>query len=717
MKPFKILILFFSVIITGLTTGRVFGQCSFSAGTFCVPFATNTSGATVTVPISCSSGTILSLTASSELSVVSTTGIGTNSGSITVRCAANSKCPGKVMATFGNASCPSGAEKVVNKSFTQANLNAFYTAVFGVDDNNQPRPYAINATGCLDPGGQVTLSVVPLGCSAIEPITWQFVDAAGNTLPGWTERYRSTDGSSITVDVPNAATFTQPCTVKVRVGVCAATNVVHAQRVIFPSATAPDIQLVSGSQGTANPNNPNSNGMPLGGVFGDRTLCVNADFGANIGTAQNPGYPYSSNTITLQAVPDESNAGVAYSWTVPQGFDLVSATGNQAVIRVYGGVEGASGVITVRAARANSCAGDVARMTILRRLVPQSGNATVGTISFNAVVRSGGISPTACNPAVNPIPLEVKQDYTLTIANLPLNSSVTWACANPGNQPFWEFRPAGSNKESTVYNNNLTVNANSVVGRYRIPPNYTGTMANPVVSFTSGTCTSTLTYSPQVKLPNGMKVQLTFSGSNQTANNTITVSNNGGTSWPPTGCGTNSVRYIWSFQGTFTGGTGSPYGNTEYEGIEIFPTNNILGINNTTLAPGTYNGIFRIAAHNGSGGCTYCFGVEGSVSVTNMIVSAQRPAGGGGDEPLQVQPTPQLRLSPNPAGKEVQVEMENISEGGRLEIRNGEGKTVKTVSQATRQTKISLIGLPKGLYSVAYLSPNGERVSEKLVVE
>lgn len=497
----KNLIVLFFVVIAGFGTSKSWGQCSFTAGTYCVPYATNTSGGTVTVPITCSSGTVLSVSQSSELLFVSSTGIGTASASITVRCAANSKSPGKVLATFGNVSCPSGAEMNVYKSYTQANLNVFYSAIFGNDDVGNPKPYAIQASGCLDPGGQATFSVVPSvssGCAISDVISWRFVDASDVALTGWTVRYASSDNSSITVDIPSAATFSQPCTVKVRVGTCANVAVVHAQKIIYPSASAPDISLVNGTTGTPQVNNPNSNGIPSGGVFGDRTLCIPADYGYTFGDGSGA---YTSNNITLQATPNESAAGVSYTWTVPVGFDLVSQTGNQAVIRVYGGTLGASGVITVRAVRANSCAGDIARVAISRRLVARSGgNASNAQFDFNLPTASGAISPTACSPTVTPIPLEVKQDYTLTMLNVPANTSITWSCT-PGANPYWEFRPTGSTKVNTVYATNLVTTGSTVVARNRIPVGYTGAFANPIINITGGTCSSTLQYSPQIKLP------------------------------------------------------------------------------------------------------------------------------------------------------------------------------------------------------------------------
>lgn len=701
----------------------VFAQCGFTPGTYCVPFATTTSGATITIPVTCTSGTIYDFpTPSGELSFVSSTGTGTATGSITVRCAPNSRCPGVVRVRFGNASCLSGAEMRIDKSFTQANLNSFYSAIFGLDDNSQPKPYAINATGCLDPGGQVTLSVVPLNCSVTDPITWSFVDASNNPISGWTERYRSTDGSSITVDVPSAATFTQPCTVKVRVGVCAATNVVHAQRIIFPSASAPDISLVSGTTGTPQVNNPNTNSIPSGGVFGDRTLCVNADYGY---TFPDNSSPYTSNTITLQATPNESAAGVTYTWTVPQGFDLVSQSGNQAVIRIYGGTAGASGVITVRAARANSCSGDVARVTISRKLVAYSGgNVSNAQFAFNLPnpnwTSLGTPAPTNCSTGSAPWPLEVKQDYLLVMQNVPLNTPITWSSSTGGN-PYWEFRPNPSVKVNTVYATSIVTQAPNVIGRCRIPVGFTstGTTPMPTISISGGTCNTTLQYSPAIKLPGSIRLAINISGSNGNQNNNLTVVNAAGApAWPQTApCGQNNIRYIWSFQGTFTpaGGSANAYNNTEYEGTDIFNVNNVLGQNVTNLAPGIYNGTFRVAVHNGASSCTNCFGAEASLPFSATV---NRPSGGGGggENPTLILP-PSLRLSPNPAGKEVWIETQYVEEGGTIEIRNSQGALVKQVSNAAPKSRIVTESFTKGIYTVEYRDKKGRMASEKLIIE
>lgn len=718
----KVLFLFFTLMFGFISLESV-GQCGFTPGSYCVPFATNTSGATVTIPITCTSGTILGLTCSSELSPVSTSGIGTSSGSITVRCAANSRCPGKVMATFGSASCPGGTEMVVYKSYTQANLNVFYSAIFGNDDVGQPKPYAINATGCLDPGGTATFSVVPsvsAGCPISDVISWRFVNASDVALTGWNVRYASSDNSSITVDIPDAATFSQPCTVKVRVGTCASVTVVHAQKIIFPSASSPDVSLVNGSKGTPQINNPNSNGFPYGGVFGDRTLCIPADYGFTFADGSGA---YTSNNITLQATPDESAAGVTYTWTVPVGFDLVSQSGNQAVIRVYGGTLGASGVITVRAARANSCAGDVARVAISRRLVARSGgNASNPQFGFNLPVPglvSGTPSPTACSTGSAPWPLEVKQDYLLTMAYVPANTSITWSCT-PGANPYWEFRPTGSSKANTVYATNLVTTGSTVIGRYRIPVGFTGTTPIPIINITGGTCSSTLQFTPQIKLPGTVRLSINVSGSNGNANNNLTLVNTSGApTWPITSpCGTNNVRYVWSFQGTFTPAGGSPitYNNTEYEGTDIFNVNNVLGQNSANLAQGIYNGTFRVAVHNGAVACNNCFAAEASLAFSQTV---NRPSGGGGDAQAspQIQVPQGILLTPNPASKDVTINLQELESGGTLELRNSAGISVRRIEGFGSGTRISIQKLPKGVYSVDYFDNKQSRVSQKLLVE
>jgi hypothetical protein len=445
----------------------------------------------------------------------------------------------------------------------------------------------------------------------------------------------------------------------VRVGTCAAANVVHAQLVIRPNASPQDIRFVASSAGTAVPPNTSDVAAPanFSGVMGDRTWCLNADYG--VGSPS-----YSSNQFTLEAWPDESSSGVTYDWTIPTvGFELVAQTANRITVRARRGVDGISGVFTVAARSPSSCRAEYARFSITRRLVSPYNNPfiTLGT---------GTPSLTGCNPAVNPIPLDVKQDYVLNLPNVPQNTPITWSCANPGGpsnptQPYWEFRTVGSVKTSTIYQTTLNnVVGNSIIARYRIPVGYTGSFSNPVINITGGTCAATLQYAPTIKLPGSIRLSINIGGSNGNANNVLSVVNTSGApSWPLAApCAQNNIRYLWSFQGTFTPpvGPATSYNNTEYEGTDIFNPNNFLNQNSANLAPGVYSGIFRVAVHNGAAACTTCFAAEAFLTFNQTV---NRPGHGGGTgEVKDLLPTmPQLYLRPNPEGRKKSA-LKEISE-------------------------------------------------------
>ena len=689
MKPFHISI-FFLLIINGLVGRQAIGQ-TFGQPFYCVNYATNTSGAAVQITFSLPQawGTISSIAPSgpNELLVATAASINNTASprtaTISVRCAANSRCPGKVTVIYGATSaCQNSSDVIVYKSYTQTNINAFSAFVFGLDGNSIPNPYQIISDGCADPGELLNLSVVPvvstIPCTTASDIyTWRFTDASGNPLAGWLPMNERADKSEISLRVPSP--FTQPCTVQVRVGTCAAANVVHAQLIIRPSASPNSIFLVSQANGGSNTsplaNNPNinpANGFPNATNDANKTWCLNADFGVTTnGQPTGPAAYYAGNEFTLQALPDESLSGVTYSWIVPPGFDLVSQTGNKAVIRAYGGTQGASGVIQVNALQANTCRGQFSRLTIQRRLVPTTGTATAANLPFNTptigypslTLPGGGTisTPAPCNPAQTL--LEVKQDYTLTLPNVPANTPVTWSCTNnTSNQLYWEFRPVSSNAPTstnpTVYATNIVTTTPSVIGRYRIPvvANTAALPGNtPSITYSALTCGPPLTFSPGVKLPNGVRLRLAFAGTNSTGNGFITVQQDlNSSTYPPLPCNTTSLRHRWSFQGTFSAGPNSPYNNADYEGLDIFQGgNNSLAIANPQLPGGVYTGTFRVAISNGGGvtGCTNCFAQEASISVNNFTIAYPRPGHGGGTGDVQdVLPTiPQLYLKPNPA--------------------------------------------------------------------
>lgn len=744
------LFVFFFVVIAVFGTSKSFGQ-TFGQPSYCVNYATNGAGAGVQITFNLPSalGNISSIATAgvNELGVTVVQAINNTTNprtaTLSVRCAANSRCPGKVRVLYGDPNCLTGVDVTVFKAYTQANINSFSAFVFGVDDNSVPNPYAIIADGCADPNELLNLSVVPVvsttPCTtAVDTYTWSFVDAAGNPLAGWTPLFSSSDNSAVSIRVPSP--LAQACTVRVRVGTCAAVNVIHAQLIIRPSASPNFIALVLAANGgsntansTNNPNTPVHTTFPNNGSA-DKIWCLNADFGANLSNGQ---LAYASNEFTLEALPNESASGVTYTWNIPPGFELVSQTGNRAIIRAFGGSLGASGVIQVNALQANTCRGQFSRLTVQRKLVANSGNAGVGTVPFNTPTAPSTIQyptiplnvgtftsvPAACSSG--PTLLEVKQDYTITVPNVPANTSVTWTCSNnTSTQAYWEFRPVGSNKNSTTYSTSIVTTTPSVIGRYRIPvivPN-TGTLPTntPTITYSALTCGTALSVSPGIKLPNGVRLKVAFTGSNSTGNSNITVQNDNGTTYPPTGCSGSNLRYVWSFQGSYSGGAGSPYNNVEYEGTEVFTDgNNRLSINSPQLPAGTYTGIWRVAVTNGAGGspCTNCFAEEASSGNITVTVAYPRP-GHGGNNPSALNVKPYIQLSPNPATGEVTIVVEGTSESGAVLLRNAQGKVVYQKEEAKASgTSVQLNHLSKGIYTVEYRDTSGQTVSEKLVVQ
>jgi hypothetical protein len=344
---------------------------------------------------------------------------------------------------------------------------------------------------------------------------------------------------------------------------------------------------------------------------------------------------------------------------------------------------------------------------------------------------SGGTisTPAPCNPAQTL--LEVKQDYTLSVPNVPANTPVTWACSNnTSTQLYWEFRPVGSNAPNsntpTAYLTNLVTTTPSVIARYRIPVvanNATLPSNTPTITYSALTCGAALNFSPPVKLPNGVRIKLAFSGTNSTGNSNISAQQDqNSATYPPLPCNGTSLRYRWSFIGSYSAGSGSPYNNADYEGLDIFQGgNNVMAINSPPLPGGTYNGTFRVAVANGGGatGCTNCFAQEASISVNNFTIAYPRPGHGGGTgEVKDLLPTmPQLYLRPNPADKEVSIEASGLEDEGTIAILSPEGKVMMSQPKNGREAKLNISRLPKGIYSVEVNDKNGKRLSEKLIVE
>jgi len=266
-------------------TGNLWAQCSFEFSQYCVPYSAIETNVSTQIRLTCNPGFVVrEITTSPELRIISTTGLGSSSTSSIISCRAGSFCPGVLRAKVWDGNCYKIISQTVHKILSPVDVLPFAIKAFG---QNGFEIETSNGQTCARPGDILGLRVAPLlsvCTTATDIYTWSFVDAAGNPLAGWTPVIRSGDNSAVTVRVPTSANFTQPCTVRVRVGTCAAIGVVHAQMIIQPNASPSDISLASGTVGTRIAPNPNltavDNFTYLSGTPGDRTWCLNADYGA-----------------------------------------------------------------------------------------------------------------------------------------------------------------------------------------------------------------------------------------------------------------------------------------------------------------------------------------------------------------------------------------------------------------------------------------------------
>jgi hypothetical protein len=175
--------------------------------------------------------------------------------------------------------------------------------------------------------------------------------------------------------------------------------------------------------------------------------------------------------------------------------------------------------------------------------------------------------------------------------------------------------------------------------------------------------------------------------------------------WYPggSGCSFSDFAYFWTFEGTFNG--------IQKPSSELFSSQTSPS---PSVESGLYNGTFRVVIQTATNpiGCpeANCFFEE----LTKTVNYNMRPAGPGGEEESASGLRPSLQLQPNPASEELQIAFSRMSSGGVLRIYNGMQVLVRELEGVPSETVLDLKGLPPGIYSVEYLSPDGERAGRRL---
>jgi hypothetical protein len=105
------------------------------------------------------------------------------------------------------------------------------------------------------------------------------------------------------------------------------------------------------------------------------------------------------------------------------------------------------------------------------------------------------------------------------------------------------------------------------------------------------------------------------------------------------------------------------------------------------------------------------------VDVNNQVIMPQPGGGGSGEEEEEPNTPAAMYLHPNPAQEAVFISLEGIQQQGRLRLLNAMQRAVAEVKQWRSGDKLSIRHLPKGFYTVEYMSPDGVFIGKKLIIE
>lgn len=364
------------------------------------------------------------------------------------------------------------------------------------------------------------------------------------------------------------------------------------------------------------------------------------------------------------------------------------------------GTAGASGTFSCTV-NGGQCGQQSATFAVNRTLVTAS--------SYNSIPVPGNVSANCYYPDVN---------YTFSLQNAPALTAYTWSPATVSStNPYWNIISG----QGTA----------TIVATPVIPSGYTGSIpATLALNVTANPCNSVSV---------GLATSASIAGSTtalkiikQGLSVKVVRASDDVESWYPSGCGSNNFSYVWSYTGQFsstgtacnpgpctcnpcTTTTNSPFSDNPNGSVSP----DILAGTYTGVSgsgSGTFSVIIRTKTGNscGNGTCFYAVPAELSISGTQS-----RPSGGG-DNPttkkLEVG-IQDIIISPNPSSGIVTIHLDNIEEGGRIQVADGSGRRIFIRTSVKQDFEMDVQSLPKGLYLVEYLSPDGVRLTRKLAVE
>ena len=406
-------------------------------------------------------------------------------------------------------------------------------------------------------------------------------------------------------------------------------------------------------------------------------------------------------------------SGATYLWTLPaQGFWIEGSSTAQEITVIADNKNlpanvGASGVFSCRATPTTGCANSTATFAINRSLV-----AGYNVVSVTPAPNPAGPGTTAGLYCFKP-----DETYTFTLSNAPLNTRFTWANLNTTVTAWNIF--SGANDGPSIQVRPVVVG-----GVLTLPLNVKATSCNPTINFqVNGN-------DPQVA-GNPLNLDIINSGTgtlavNTTGSNPTDIPNwytsfpnsttlCGGTTSPTRPSNASDFTYTWSFI------SGTDEFGAPITALDFFPNEpNPLGsFNAVNVNPGNFAVTVRVVITSRNITTPRCYLTRcfsQTITKTFGLQAFRKAVSGETAEESISKQVDGLRLSPNPSSGEVSVGLKGIEKGGSLRIMNGMQRTVQK-SPLFEGGNVQLKGLPAGIYTVEYISPNGKRFAEKLSVK
>lgn len=551
---------------------------------------------------------------------------------------------------------------------------------------------------CITPDDFFNLTVYPIFSSCVadgiglDEIYW--VPPVGGNFVKITE---SADGSSITYQAPADNLLGSHNTFGVKVG-RASLGQLPGSTLLAPQATV-DIRRGVSAPYIVATGVPQGSDLPPG-LFTNLVQGFDKQIASACMPINRGGEGVVADRFTLAALPSGNGGSSTFQWTVPGQFTLVEGSLTSQAITVEAknrdseSQYGSSGVFYCRVtSSADACGNDVAFFTISRNLVENYNSITVSPAPGQ------GASVQNC--------FRPGEEYSFKLEKAPFNTPLIWSNTTPStSESYWEVvsRPTAFEivLSPVVVNNDLEIPL-SVKGvrcsdaeiHYRV---------NSLEPQIAGT---TLEF--RINNADPFNIVYLEARDPNVPNSPWTVD------WPAlvgggASCQSNDYQYDWSF----TGGNIFNPGQSTASGIGL---NSVL-VNNAVFS-GTMSVEVRSRNEPPAPGCpnSRCFYVALTKDYENTQFRAAVDPGQTGGGKGMVSSEKRLGLFPNPASQFVTLVPEGMSDGGVIRILNSLQQVVLKRVDFKGGNALSLKGMSPGIYTVEYVTPDGQRASSRLSIE